>query len=110
MSTPPPREALAEWMIRLAWRLRIWHDLPYCLATAHQDPNSPMTTTASPLLQRTTVLLTRARSTGGAAETVTATELPELITTLSWGVDRFNDDEPTARRRMRIATAGVFTG
>src|ERR1700744_1738054 len=24
-----PREALVEWLLQLAWQLRIWHDLPY---------------------------------------------------------------------------------
>jgi hypothetical protein len=31
-----------------------------------------------------------------------------LATTLSWGVDRFGDDPETARRRIRLGTAGVF--
>jgi len=27
-----PENALAEWLIWLTWRLRIWHDLPHCVA------------------------------------------------------------------------------
>jgi hypothetical protein len=39
---------------------------------------------------------------------VTAADFFELVTTLSWGIDRFGDDEPAARRRVTIATAGIF--
>jgi hypothetical protein len=42
-------------------------------------------------------------------EGVTADEVFELVTALSWGVDRFGDDEAAARRRVEIATAGIFT-
>src|SRR4051794_2815871 len=28
-----PDAALREWLYRLAWELRIWHDLPSCIAT-----------------------------------------------------------------------------
>lgn len=103
-----PREALAEWLIRLSWQLRIWHDLPYCLAQAHADPDSPMTTAASPLLVQTGALLDAARAAGEVVDGVGAEEVYELITTLSWGVDRFGDDAPTARRRVALATAGLF--
>ncbi|MFJ8819466.1 TetR/AcrR family transcriptional regulator [Amycolatopsis thermoflava] len=107
--TASPREALAEWLARLTWQLRIWHDLPSCVATAHSDPASPMTHACNPLLDRTRELLDAAKSAGDAVEGVTAEELYELVVTLSWGVDRFGDDEQTARKRVRVATAGVFT-
>ena len=49
------------------------------------------------------------KSGGDAVDAVTAEELFELVTTtLSWGVDRFGDDEQAARRRTTLATAGVF--
>jgi AcrR family transcriptional regulator len=104
-----PRAALAEWLVRLTWQLRIWHDLPYCLATARADPASPVNSASSPLLTQTGALLEQARSAGAAAAAVTADELFELVTTLSWGVDRFRDDEQAARRRVELATAGIFT-
>ena len=104
-----PREALAEWLARLTWQLRIWHDLPYCLATALNDPESSMNSASSPLITKTAVLLDKAKSSGDAVGAVTANEVFELITALSWGVDRFGDDEQTARRRVEIATAGIFT-
>lgn len=103
-----PRDALAEWLVLLTWRLRIWHDLPYCVATARSGPESAMTQACAPLVERTGVLLDKAKSAGAAAETVTADEVFELVTALSWGVDRFHDDEAAARRRTEIGTAGVF--
>jgi AcrR family transcriptional regulator len=30
------RLALASWLVWLTWRLRIWHDLPQCMAQARQ--------------------------------------------------------------------------
>ena len=102
-----PRDALAEWLVRLTWQLRIWHDLPYCLTT--RDPASPVSSTRSPLLVRTGVLLAEAKASGDVRDVVTADEVFELVTSLSWGVDRFGDDETAARRRVEIATAGIFT-
>lgn len=103
-----PREALAEWMVLLTWQLRIWHDLPYCVATAYDDPESPLYSACNPLLVRTGVLLDAAKASGDAADAVTRDEVFELITTLSWGVDRFRDDEQAGRRRVEMGTAGVF--
>ena len=104
-----PRAALAEWLVRLTWRLHIWHDLPQCVATARRDPEAPMTTASNPLLTRTQTFLQRAKAAGEASADVTADEVFELVTALSWGVERFGDDEETARRRVEIATAGIFT-
>ncbi|CCH85810.1 Transcriptional regulator, TetR family [Modestobacter italicus] len=104
-----PRDALAEWLVHLTWQLRIWHDLPYCISVVTTDPDSPLSSARNPLLVRTEVLLEAARSAGDVRDDVTADELLELATALSWGVDRYRDDEPTARRRVAIATAGVFT-
>jgi AcrR family transcriptional regulator len=104
-----PRDALAEWLVQLTWQLRIWHDLPYCISVVTTDPDSPLSSARNPLLVRTETLLETARSAGDVRDDVTADELLELATALSWGVDRYRDDEPTARRRVRIATAGVFS-
>jgi AcrR family transcriptional regulator len=103
-----PREALAEWLTLLTWQLRAWHDLPSCVATAHEDPESSMNSACNPLLERTGTLLDAAKASGDAVDAITADELFELVTALSWGVDRFGDDEVAARRRVQIATAGVF--
>jgi len=103
-----PREALAEWMLRLTWQLRIWHDLPYCVASARSDPGSSMNPASARLIEETRVLLDKAKSGGVAAKDVTAEEIFELVTTLSWGVDRFGDDEQAARRRVAMGTAGIF--
>lgn len=103
-----PRDALAEWLLRLTWQLRIWHDLPYCIASAHGDPESSMNPASAQLIDETRVLLDEAKAAGVAVNDVTAEELFELVTTLSWGVDRFGDDEQAARRRVGMATAGIF--
>ncbi|GAB2621953.1 TetR family transcriptional regulator [Paractinoplanes abujensis] len=102
--TRTPRDALAEWLIRLTWQLRIWHDLPYCLASAHCDDDSPMKPAADPLLVKTGELLAAAQPSGP----VTADEVYELVLALSWAVDRFRDDEAGARHRVSLATAGIL--
>ena len=106
--TMNPRDALAEWLHRMTWQLRIWHDLPYCVASARSDPGSSINPASSSLIEKTGVLLDAAKSAGVAVKAVTAQDLFELVTTLSWGVDRFGDDERAARRRVAIATAGIF--
>ena len=58
---------------------------------------------------RTGDLLDEAKASGDAHDSITAEQVFELVTALSWGVDRFGDDEAAARRRVEIATAGVFT-
>jgi AcrR family transcriptional regulator len=103
------RAALEEWLFQLTWQLRIWHDLPYCVASAQSDPESSIKSANARLMAETDRLLEAAKAAGEAVDGVTATDLFELVTTLSWGVDRFGDDEPAARRRVAIGTAGIFT-
>lgn len=105
----PPGEALAAWLVHLAWNLRIWHDLPTCVASAKHDPDGPLTAAYDPLAATTGRLLAAAQGAGRASLDVTGDELFELVTTLSWGIDRYGDDEPGAMRRVRIGTAGIFT-
>jgi AcrR family transcriptional regulator len=45
------REALKEWLFMLTWQLRIWHDLPYCVASAKANPESSNTASAQLLTQ-----------------------------------------------------------
>ena len=104
-----PRDALAEWLVWLTWRLRIWHDLPQCIATARGSSDTPTNPAVSFLLDRTKHLLGRAQEAGCAIDGANANDVFELVTALSWGVDRYGDDEPAARRRVEIATAGLFT-
>ena len=106
--TRSPREALAEWLLLLTWRLRIWHDLPHCLATALRDAGSPMKPAYDPLLEQTARLLGSAQAAGDLAGPVAAGEVYELVLALSWAVDRFGDDEAAARKRVAMATAGIF--
>lgn len=103
-----PADALKEWMQQLAWGIRAWHDLPGCVVSALTDTASPMQTACAPLQQRTAELLDAARHTGDVGDDVTADEIFELVTTLSWGIDRFGDDATRARSRVARATAGLF--
>ena len=105
-----PDAALREWLHQLAWQLRIWLDLPRCIAGAIDDPASPVQTVNERLTQRTAEFLTRACEFGTASGNITAGELFELVTALSWAVDRFGDDEQRARRRVTVGTRGVFIG
>lgn len=104
----PPRDALAEWMKRMTWQLRVWQGLPSCVATARDEPTSPLAAVWQPLHDRTAALVAAAQADGSVRAEVTAEEVVELATALAWGVDRFGDDEPTARRRVAMATAGIF--
>ncbi|WP_432498711.1 TetR/AcrR family transcriptional regulator [Kineococcus gypseus] len=103
----PPREALAEWLVLLTWRLRTWHDLPSCLAGADESA-SPVRSACDPLRARTAALLEVARAAGDVAGGVTVDEVYELVVALSWAVDRFGTGEAAARRRVAVATAGLF--
>jgi AcrR family transcriptional regulator len=103
-----PHEALAEWLFQLTWQLRIWHDLPYCVASAKGDPSSSINPINAQLIDRTGVLLDAAKAAGTAVAHVTADNLFELVTAMSWAVDRFGDSEATARERVALATAGSF--
>ena len=100
--------ALREWLYRLAWELRIWHDLPSCIATAIDDPTSPVKDVNTRLIERTGHFLDRARDAGSASPSVTADELFELVTAISWAIDRFGDNPQRARARVALATAGAF--
>jgi len=106
--TLPPGGALVEWLVRVSWGMRIWHDLPACLATAHHDDASPLRSANAPLVERVGVLLDTAKAAGEVAGEITADEVFELVLALSWGIDRFGDDEAKARRRTTMATAGIF--
>lgn len=106
---PDADAALREWLCRLAWQLRIWHDLPTCIAGALGAADSPVQTVCTELTARTGDFLERARQNGSADPGVTAATLFELVTAASWAVDRFGDDAESARERVALTTAGVFT-
>lgn len=105
-----PRIAFAQWLVWLTWRLRIWHDLPQCVAEARAAPGSSMNPAVSLLTRQTGELLDKAKAAGAAVPTIEAHEVFELVTALSWAVDRFGDNEVGARRRVEVATAGLFVG
>ncbi|MCV7420800.1 TetR/AcrR family transcriptional regulator [Mycobacterium yunnanensis] len=106
--TLPADEALREWLQRVAWQLRIWNDLPTCIATSIEDSSSPVQDVATRLTDRTRHFLDRAQADGSASESVTADDLFELVTAVSWAIDRFGDEPPRARDRVALATAGAF--
>jgi AcrR family transcriptional regulator len=101
-------DALREWLQRVAWQLRIWNDLPTCIATSIEDATSPVQDVATRLTNRTRYFLDRAKADGSASHSVTADELFELVTAISWAIDRFGDDPQRARARVALATAGAF--
>jgi AcrR family transcriptional regulator len=103
-----PRDAFAQWLVWLTWQLRIWHDLPHCVADASGAADSSMNPAIASLIHDTTSLLDRARKAEETIEALTPDEVFQLVTALSWAVDRFGDDEPGARRRVEVATAGLF--
>jgi AcrR family transcriptional regulator len=104
-----PDDALREWLFRLAWQLRTWSGLPTCIASAIDDPDSPVQNVPTRLSNRTRDFLAKAQDGGSASGSVTHEELFQLITALAWGIDRFGDDANRARDRVALATAGVFT-
>ncbi len=104
----PAGEALAEWMFRVTWQLRIWQNLPTCIAGAIGDEDSPVSAVCTGLTERTAAFLARAQADGAATDAASAEDLFQLLTSVSWGVDRFGDDRHRARDRVRLATAGVF--
>jgi hypothetical protein len=104
----PPAAALREWNYLLAWQLRIWQDLPSCIATATSDDSSPVSGVAADLVRCTGGFLRNATAVGAASATVDPQALFELITAVAWAIDRFGDDAEQARERVDLATAGVF--
>ncbi|MGI3785744.1 MAG: TetR/AcrR family transcriptional regulator [Janthinobacterium lividum] len=107
-ATMAPRAAVAEWLARLTWLLRVWHDLPSCLAGGRDDAASPVQSTCNPLLARTATFLDVAKASGDVYAEVDAGQVFELVLALSWATDRFHHDEDTARRRVALATAGLY--
>lgn len=103
-----PGQALAEWLVGLAWRLHIWHDLPHCLASAHTDPSASLNDANRPMIEETGRLLRTAQHADQAVSGVTAEEVFELVLALSWAIDRYGDTEEVARHRVTMGTTGVF--
>jgi AcrR family transcriptional regulator len=106
--TLAPREALAEWLVRLTWLLRTWHDLPACLAGPRDDDAATAQSTCNPLLARTATFLDAAKASGDVGPDVDAERTFELVLALAWATDHFHHDEATARRQVALATAGLF--
>lgn len=103
-----PEMALREWLYHLVWALRSWHDLPTCIATAYGDRDSPVQEVLIALTDRTGRFLDRVRRDGVGADGVSADDVFQLATALSWAVDRFGDDQQRARARVDLAMAGLF--
>jgi len=103
-----PGQALAEWLVGLAWRLHIWHDLPHCLASAQTDPSTSLNDANRPMIEETRRLLRTAQDAHQAVVGITAEEVFELVLALSWAIDRYGDTEAAARHRVTTGIAGVF--
>ncbi|WP_115718844.1 TetR/AcrR family transcriptional regulator [Gallaecimonas mangrovi] len=101
-----PAAALQEWLVQLSWQLRIWHDLPHCVASASRDPDSALVSPTQRLIDKTAQLL------AAAADTVKGEldgeALFEMMTILSWGIDRYGDSEAAARQRVLQMSRGLF--
>ncbi|QJU55295.1 helix-turn-helix domain-containing protein [Herbiconiux sp. KACC 21604] len=96
--------ALGEWLCRLTWHLRTWHGMPARIIDALADDTSVVREACAPLRDRTAVFL--AAATGG--RDVDVDDVFELVTLLSFGVDRFGDSEDHARRRVMLAFTGIL--
>lgn len=107
-ATHAPRQALSEWLVWLTWRLRIWHDLPQCVADASAKPGSSISPAILRLTDITAELLGEAQAVGVARTSITPGEVFELTIAISWAIDRFGDDERSARRRVEVATTGLI--
>lgn len=105
--SPQPAEALQAWLIELVWHLRTWHGLPEAVIDA-LNTASPLATACAPLQQHTEALLREAQAAGAADPGATAEALFQLATLLSWGADRYDDDEAAARARTEQALRGVL--
>lgn len=106
LESDEPAAALREWMFQLTWRLRVWQDLPTCIARTKDDDDNPVRPVSERLTARTDDFLRAAGLSGRNGPS--AAEVFELLTAISWGVDRFGDDEERARARVELATAGVL--
>lgn len=98
--------ALGEWLCRLTWSLRTWHGLPARIIDAMVDDSSVLQEACAPLRLRTRVFLDATE----VARGVEADDVFQLVTLLSFGVDRFDDTEDLARRRVRMAFSGMLPG
>lgn len=105
-ATITAQHALGEWLCRLTWSLRTWHGLPARIIDAMVDDTSTMQEACAPLRQRTRVFLDATED----ARAADGHDVFQLVTLLSFGVDRFGDTEELARRRVRMAFSGMLPG
>ena len=57
---------------------------------------------------RLDAFLDAARASGDLHADVDGAGVYELVLAISWATDRFHDDQAAARRRVELATAGLF--
>lgn len=107
-STQPPGPVLHEWLHELTWHLRIWHDLPAGVVDALNDAVSPLTMACAPLIARTTRLVQAAQREGVVPACIDPDAVFEMVTLVSWGMDRFHDTPARARSRVAMAFAALF--
>ncbi|MFI9642339.1 hypothetical protein ACIG87_20115 [Micromonospora sp. NPDC051925] len=110
-----PHELHAESAVRpghAKWRASPhspFGDGPHLTGSTLQDGQSPMKPACDPLIERTGRFLDSAKAAGDLVGPFTVDEVYQLVLALSWAVDRFDDDEAAARKRVAMATTGIFT-
>lgn len=98
----PGKVAVSDLECEVNLTIRKRFVLPYCVASAQTNPDLSMNSTRSQRLAETGKLLGQAKSAGMAVNTVTAMDLFERVTTLSWGC------RPLRRRRTSCTTTGRY--
>jgi AcrR family transcriptional regulator len=107
MAADDPAAALDEWILELARHLRTYGGLPESIATALQDPSSPLCTSCQPMTAGTAKILARAKEAGAVRADVQASDLNALIGSLAWASERRGDSDAALRRLIKLVTDGL---
>ncbi|GAA4161645.1 TetR/AcrR family transcriptional regulator [Gryllotalpicola daejeonensis] len=104
---PDAAKALDEWIVELARHLRTYGGLPESIATALQDPSSPLCSSCQPMTKGTATILARAKEAGAVRADVQASDLNALIGSLAWAAEQRGDSDAALRRLIKLATSGL---
>lgn len=99
--------SLDEWIVELARHLRTYGGLPESIATALQDPDSPLCTSCQPMTNGTVKILARAKDAGAVRADVQASDLNALIGSLAWAVEQRGDSDAALPRLIKLVTDGL---
>jgi AcrR family transcriptional regulator len=107
VEAPDAAAALDEWIVELARHLRTYGGLPESIATALQDPSSPLCTSCQPMTKGTAKILERAKEAGAVRADVQASDLNALIGSLAWAAEQRGDSDAALQRLIRLVTEGL---